>query len=123
MQTHSKLAMCRLGRHGLKSKRVDRDGLHAQKLHALSVLPMIVVRLPRMKFYAFIISYPGFFVKYEFGTFLFQFGMVLPQQREQPGNIGVFIPLPPDGHPVERVPARLILLRQRQEDQSRVVPV
>lgn len=47
MQTHSKLAMVPLGRHGLKSKRVDRDGLHAQKLHALSVLPMIVVRLPQ----------------------------------------------------------------------------
>ena len=35
----------------MKSKRVGRDGPHAQKLHALRCLPVFVVRPGRMKFY------------------------------------------------------------------------
>jgi hypothetical protein len=46
----AKIAMCRLWRHGLKSKRVGRDGPHAQKLHAPYILNIIALRLQRMKF-------------------------------------------------------------------------
>ena len=52
MQKHSKIAMCRLRRHGMRSQRVGRDGPHARKLHAPRLLPVFVARLGRMKFHA-----------------------------------------------------------------------
>ena len=43
----------------MKSKRVGRDGPHAQKLHALRRLPVFVVRPGRMKFYGRFALAPG----------------------------------------------------------------
>ena len=43
----------------MKSKRVGRDGPHAQKLPALRRLPVFVVRPGRMKFYGRFALAPG----------------------------------------------------------------
>lgn len=52
MQKHSKNAMCRLRRHGVKSERMSREGSHAQKLHVRCVCPIFVVGSVGMKIYA-----------------------------------------------------------------------
>ena len=50
MQKHSKIAMCRLRRHGMRFQRVGRGRPTCAKLHALLLLLVFVARPERMKF-------------------------------------------------------------------------
>ena len=52
MQKHSKIAMCRLRRHGMRFQRVGRGRPTCAKLHALLLLLVFVARPERMKFLA-----------------------------------------------------------------------